>query len=380
MTALAQALAARGDAVTVAGYTHQRERFDAAGFAFRTLPRASARYPVAPPPEGWMAVLPGAVWASPDHAADLAELLEGEAYAGVVADCLMFGALAALEESGTPAAVLVHSAPGALVPRGGPMDGLLLPSVNALRARTSRPPLGALQDAWRPFLTLCTSIRELDPAPASFTYTGPLIPAQPESGRRGPWAADDPRPLVLAGFSTGPAWDQTSRVQRTLDGLADGPYRVLATTALTRTSGLRVPGNAAVEPWIPHPEVLPHAAAVVTHAGHGTLAAALTYGVPVVCLPNPEADQPALARRVADLGAGIALDGETATPAQIAEAVRTVVHTPSYAASAAALAARLAQAPGPEGAAARLAELAARGVAGPDPLSQPALRDGTARR
>lgn len=297
-----------------------------------------------------MAVLPGTVWACPDHAADLDELLADGAYTGVVADCLMFGALAALETAATPAAVLVHSAPGALVPPGGPMDALLLPAVNALRVRTGRLPLHSLQDAWTPFRTLCTSIPELDPRPAPFTYTGPLIPAQPESGRRGLWTADDPRPLILASFSTGPAWDQASRVQRTLDALAGRPYRVLATTALTDTAGLRVPGNAAVEPWIPHAEVLPRTAAVVTHAGHGTLAAALTYGVPLVCLPNPEADQPALARRVADLGAGIALDGETASPAQIAEAVRTVVHTPSYAASATTLAIQLSQAPGPEGA------------------------------
>lgn len=305
-----------------------------------------------------MAVLPGTVWACPDHAADLDELLADGAYTGVVADCLMFGALAALETAGTPAAVLVHSAPGALAPPGGPMDALLLPAVNALRTRTGHLPLHGLQDAWTPFPTLCTSIPELDPEPAPFTYTGPLIPAQPESGRRGLWTADDPRPLVLASFSTGPAWDQASRVQRTLDALAGGPYRVLATTALTDVSDLRVPGNAAVEPWIPHPQVLPRTAAVVTHAGHGTVASALTYGVPLVCLPNPEADQPALARRVADLGAGIALDGETATPAQIADAVRTVVHTPSYAASATTLAIRLSQAPGPEGAVAHLTAMA----------------------
>lgn len=359
MTALAQALSARGDAVTVAGYGHQRERFESAGFAFRALPRAAAGYPSAPPPEGWMAVLPGAVWACPDHAADLDELLADGAYTGVVVDCLMFGALAALETAGTPAAVLVHSAPGALAPPGGPMDAMLLPVVNALRARTGHLPLYSLQDAWRPFTTLCTSLPELDPQPAPFTYVGPLIPRQPESGWRGPWAADDPRALVLASFSTGSAWDQASRIQRTLDALADGPYRVLATTALTDTAGLRVPGNAAVEPWIPHAEVLPWASAVVTHAGHGTVAAALTYGVPLVCLPNPEADQPALARRVADLGAGIALDGETATPAQIAEAVRTVVNTPTYAKSATTLATHLSQAPGPDGAIAHLTKIAA---------------------
>jgi hypothetical protein len=41
--------------------------------------------------------------------------------------------------------------------------------------------------------------------------------------------ADDSRPLVVAGFSTGPAWDQTSRVRRTLDALDDGRHRLLVT-------------------------------------------------------------------------------------------------------------------------------------------------------
>ncbi|GAA4305762.1 hypothetical protein GCM10023178_13380 [Actinomadura luteofluorescens] len=134
---------------------------------------------------------------------------------------------------------------------------------------------------------------------------------------------------MVAGFSTGPAWDQTSRIQRTLDALADGRHRVLVTSAMTDVAGLRVPGDAVVLPWVPHAEVLPHAAAVVTHAGHGTVTAALAHGVPIIALPNPAADQPALARRTVELGAGIALDGESARPEEIAAAVRAVIEDPS---------------------------------------------------
>ncbi|MGI5205182.1 glycosyltransferase [Spirillospora sp. CA-108201] len=358
MTGLARRLEARGHTVTVAGHRWQRRRFGEAGLAFRTLPRADAGHPAAPPPEGWLPALVDAVWACPAHLADVPGLLAGGAYDGVVADCLMFGALAALEASSTPAAVLVHSAPGALCPPGGPMDRMLLPAVNAVRGRAGRPPIGSLWDAWTPFLPLCTSIRELDPlagqAPPSFDYVGPVPDEQQPSGTRLPWAADDTRPLVVAGFSTGPAWDQTSRIQRTLDALADGRHRALVTSATTDVAGVRVPGDAVVLPWVPHAEVLPHAAAVVTHAGHGTVTAALAHGVPIVALPNPAADQPALARRTAELGAGIALDGESAGPEEIAAAVRTVIEDPSYRAAATALAGRLRAAPGPEYAAARL--------------------------
>ena len=53
---------------------------------------------------------------------------------------------------------------------------------------------------------------------------------------------------------------------------------------------------------------MPHAAAMVAHGGAGTTLAALTAGVPLVLLPL-SADQPINARRVAELGAGLALDG-----------------------------------------------------------------------
>lgn len=373
MVALAQQLAARGHRVVFAGYGGQRARFEGAGFEFRTLPRADAGYPTAPPPEGWLPALVGAVWACPAQAADVEELLADGSFDGVVADCLMFGALARLESSAVPAAVLVHSAPGALCPPGEAMDGMLLPAVNALREGIGRPALGRLWDAWTPFPTLCASIPELDPLAdrSPFEYVGPMFEEQPPSGWRPPWRADDLRPLVVAGFSTGLAWDQISRIQRTLDAFADeaGP-RLLITTGMMDAAGLRVPENATVLPWLPHAEVLPHAAAVVTHAGHGTAAAALAHGVPLVALPNPAADQPILARRAADLGAGIALDGEAAGPEEIAAAVRTVIGEPSYRAAALSLAGRIAAAPGPAGAAGRLERLLRKSWAGGRPATR----------
>jgi UDP:flavonoid glycosyltransferase YjiC (YdhE family) len=350
MAALGAELAARGHEITVAGYASQLGRFDRHGFDFRTLPRADAGYPAEPPPEGWIPALVDSVWACPAHLDDVEDLLRGGGYTAVIADCLMFGALARLETSAVPTAVLVHSAPGALTPPGEPMEGMLLPAVNAVRERAGLRPVIRLWDAWAPFTTICASITELDPldgkVPEAYPYVGPLFEHTAPSGMRLPWGAADPRPLVVASFSTGPAWDQVSRIQRTLDAVAGLPYRAVVTTAHTDGAALRVPGNAVTRRWVPHAELLPGAAATVTHAGHGTVAASLAYGVPVVCLPNPAADQPALAARVAELGAGIALDGETATPGEIAAAVRTVTEDPAYRTAAAALAARIATAPG----------------------------------
>lgn len=359
---LAAALRARGHTITFAGYADQRPRFEALGFGFRVLPGAQQLWPKEPPPD-WMPVLVDVVWACPRHLADLPELLAEGSSDGVVIDCLMFAALAAAEATTVPTAVLVHSAPGALAPPGGGQERLMLEAVNAVRSAAGRPEIDRVWDAWLPFLTLCTSVPELDPlaaaVPAPFEFVGPIAEPAPASGWRGPWPADDPRPLVTASFSTGQAWDQVSRIRRALEALDDGRHRLLVTTGVTDASGLTVPGDAVLVDHLPHAEILPASAVTVSHAGHGTVAASLAAGVPMVNLPNPAADQPALAAQVARLGAGIALDGETATAADVADAVGKVLADPGYTDAARRLADVIAAAPGPAGAADRLERLAA---------------------
>ena len=45
---------------------------------------------------------------------------------------------------------------------------------------------------------------------------------------------------------------------------------------------LRLPLNVVAEPFVPHTAVLAQTRLVVTHAGHGTVMAATTAGVPMV--------------------------------------------------------------------------------------------------
>ena len=280
----------------------------------------------------------------------------------LVVDCLMFGALAAAEAAGWPAAVLVHSAPGAMGAPGGWLERMLLEAVNGVRAAAGLAAVATLWDVWARWPALCTTIPALDPlaarVPASFVFVGPVFERVPASGWRAPWPADDPRPLVLVSFSTNRAWDQAPRIRRTLAALAGGDYRVLVATGQADVAGLAVPGDAVLLPYLPHAEILPQVAAVVTHAGHGTVAAALAHGLPLVCLPNPVGDQPPLAARVAALGAGRDLDSESASAADIAGAVGAVLTDPAYAAAARRLAADIAALPGAATAASRLERLA----------------------
>jgi UDP:flavonoid glycosyltransferase YjiC (YdhE family) len=118
----------------------------------------------------------------------------------------------------------------------------------------------------------------------------------------------------------------------------------------------RAPGNVRVERWVPQHHVLPHAAAVVCHAGSGTTLGALAAGCPLVTVPLFR-DQPDNARRVAATGAGRTVPAPDA--ATLRAAVLDVLENRAYTAAAAAHAKDLRTHQPPSAALPILAELAA---------------------
>jgi UDP:flavonoid glycosyltransferase YjiC (YdhE family) len=68
---------------------------------------------------------------------------------------------------------------------------------------------------------------------------------------------------------------------------------------------------------------------VVTHAGLGTVAAALHHGVPIVCTPIAR-DQPLNAARVVELGAGESIPAATARVEDVRDAIAAVLADPRY--------------------------------------------------
>ena len=112
---------------------------------------------------------------------------------------------------------------------------------------------------------------------------------------------------------------------------------LVSTSGVVDAESLQVPPNAAVTDYVPFAAVLGAADAIVTHAGLGTVAAAASFGVPMVCTPISR-DQPLNAERVAAVGAGIALAAD-ANAAEIARALERVTTESTFRDSAAALAA-----------------------------------------
>jgi UDP:flavonoid glycosyltransferase YjiC (YdhE family) len=146
-----------------------------------------------------------------------------------------------------------------------------------------------------------------------------------------------------------------------IDALAPLPARLLVTIGRDRDPAELgpLPANVHVERWVPQADVMPHAAAMVCHGGFGTVRAGLAAGVPLVVLPL-FADQPYNARRVHELGAGIALEQGTPGIAGMAGAVRAVLADAGYAERAATVAADVRALPTVDVAAEIMRDLAAR--------------------
>ena len=143
----------------------------------------------------------------------------------------------------------------------------------------------------------------------------------------------------------------------TAAALGELPARVLFTvgTEVELDALGPVPGNVQVERWVPQADVMPHAAAMVGHGGSGTTRMALAAGVPSVVVPG-FADQFRNAERVAQLGAGIALEGDPDGVAALGDAVRRLLDEPSYRTAARRVAAQVAALPGVDSAPAALRE------------------------
>lgn len=336
---IAQKLKERGHTISFAGYKSQQRHIIDQGFSFAPIDPLSGNWMDLSPEQRILGEIE--IWACQDHLRQVPRLVVSEGADAMLVDCMLHGALAAVENLSLPYAILVHTTLHSFEP-GGRFDRLMLSSVNAVRAQAGRSTVSNSWEAWSSAPVICATLPELDPlaskVPPSFHYVGPVFEHVPPSGWHSPWLADDPRPLILVSFSTHNQDDQTSRLDRTLKALTGDRYRVLATSGMVDIKGIKIPENAFVTPYLPHEEVLPEAKVLVTHAGHGTVTASLAHAVPMVCLPNTKSDQPGIAAQLEALGAGLVLDGEHATVEEIAKAVERVVGDQSYSAAARRLA------------------------------------------
>ena len=151
------------------------------------------------------------------------------------------------------------------------------------------------------------------------------------------WPGRDDEPLVYVTFgSVAGSFSQAQPVYDVaLRAVAGLPVRVLLTVGrdLDLDALPDPPGNVRIERWVLQQDVLGHAAAAVVHGGSGSTLGAIAAGLPLVVVPL-FADQPQNARRVAEVGAGVAVepnrDDLDATVAPLRAAIHSVLSEPSY--------------------------------------------------
>ena len=115
--------------------------------------------------------------------------------------------------------------------------------------------------------------------------------------------------------------------------------RVLATTnRAVAASEIEAPANARVVDWASYSQVMPEAALVICHGGHGTVVRALQAGAPLLCCGSA-GDMGENGARVAWAGAGLAVPRRLAHPSSIRWAARRLLAERSFGERARAIAA-----------------------------------------
>ena len=90
------------------------------------------------------------------------------------------------------------------------------------------------------------------------------------------------------------------------------------------------PANARLVEWLSYARAMPRCAAIVCHAGHGTVARALASSVPVVACPFA-GDMAENAARVRWAGVGVSLPRRFQTPRGVRIALRRLLADPRHA-------------------------------------------------
>lgn len=329
-TATARSLAERCHDVRLLGHRSIDGRVGAHGWRFRPFKHtpdfdSTKAFDV----DTEMQTLLGALWFNGAVGRDVLEELEREAADALVVDCMLAAGLSVGQAAGVPTVALFHTPFSGF--RAGPMVDLMAPGVgllNTARAGLGLGPVEGLADVHDACdVCIVAAPREFDvdmPVPPNVRFAGPML-AGPQLMASADHleVGDATEPLVVVSFSTS-YQAQVPAVQRVVDALADLAVRVVVTAGPSVPAGAVGPrANTTVTGFVPHDRLLPHASLVVSHGGLGTVMAALSHGVPMLCLPMGR-DQFFNGSRVQALGAGTMVGPGTEADG-IADAVRALL-------------------------------------------------------
>ncbi len=171
------------------------------------------------------------------------------------------------------------------------------------------------------------------PLPPLVKMVGPLLPAKlPQlSSSVTDWirSAEPPVVLIHLGSMT---YLEPWQVKEMLDGFSNDAFRVLWVMNKSQRQAVPyVPGSFLIEANVPylaivsHPEVI----AVVSNCQLDAAQEALYFGKPILCLPF-YMDQPDVASRVVDVGAGLTVEKASLSSVVLSHKIWTLISNDSF--------------------------------------------------
>lgn len=223
-------------------------------------------------------------------------------------------------------------------------DRILAPVRGVLadyRRRWKLPAHKGSEDSYSQLAQISQQPREFDfPRiflPSCFHYVGPLRnPARHKV--EFPWERLDGRPLIYSSLGTLQNL-KTDLFQCFVEACADLDVQLVIAGRSPESLG-PLPENVIAANYVPQLELLENASLTLTHGGLNTVLDSLSCGVPMVLVPLTY-EQPAIAARVARIGAGEILPLSRLSPEGLRTEIRKITGDKTYSVNARVVAASI---------------------------------------
>jgi len=173
--------------------------------------------------------------------------------------------------------------------------------------------------------------------PSCFHYVGPLRSPERRTVEF-PWERLDGRPLIYSSLGTLQN-QKTNLYQCFVEACADLEVQLVIAGRSPESLG-PLPENVIAAAYAPQLELLEKASLTLTHGGLNTVLDSLSCGVPMVLVPLTY-EQPAIAMRVARIGAGEILPLSRVSPHGLGTEIKRITADDAYSVNARVLAASI---------------------------------------
>ncbi|WP_324659084.1 macrolide family glycosyltransferase, partial [Bacillus cereus] len=163
----------------------------------------------------------------------------------------------------------------------------------------------------------------------SYKFVGPSIATRKEVGS---FPTEDLKNEKVIFISMGTVFnEQPALYEKCFEAFKDVDATVVLVVGkkINISQFENIPKNFKLYNYVPQLEVLQHADVFVTHGGMNSSSEALYYGVPLVVIPVT-GDQPFVAKRLTEVGAGIRLNRNELTSELLRETVKKVMEDVTF--------------------------------------------------